>query len=91
MSDDKASSETVTDSSTSEPTTARIAPTHGWLEQFKLFGFESIDQLKKVAAQGLIEGEVDLLIFAAKELMLVAQSHDAQAVEKLNEQLKAVG
>ena len=63
--------------------------THGWLEQFSAFGWESFEKLKEVAAQGLVAAETETLILLAAKLTSVALEHDEDALEKVVEQVNA--
>jgi hypothetical protein len=56
---------------------------HGWLEQFKAFGGEAFAELEKVAAQGLLELESDMLVQLSAKLIRIAHTHDASALDKL--------
>lgn len=65
------------------------AVSHGWLEQFEAFGWESFEKLKAVAAQGLVAAEVQTLIFLAAKLTSIALEHDEDALEKVVDQVNA--
>lgn len=62
---------------------------HGWLEQFEAFGWESFEKLKAVAAQGLVIAEVETLIFLAAKLTSIALEHDESALDKVVHQVNA--
>ena len=62
------------------PPTANGNPT--WLDQFELFGMSALADLKSVAEQGLQEAEVDVLIYAAAQLLKAALAHEPKALER---------
>jgi hypothetical protein len=54
-----------------------------WLEQFKAFTSEGVIELRAVVEQGLQPLENEALIDLAAELVILAQKHDPDAIDKL--------
>jgi hypothetical protein len=58
---------------------------HGWLDQFSAFSAEAFEELKKVASQGLVEAETDLLIYLAVKLVKLAEEHNPEALHQFTQ------
>lgn len=60
-----------------------------WLEQFEHFGHEALSELRAVVEGGLTPTENDVLIWMAKEFILLAKKHEPEALARVEAALKA--
>lgn len=53
-----------------------------WLQQFERFGVEELDKLRAIIEAELTPIGDEVLIWVAKELIVLAQKHDSDAINK---------
>lgn len=63
-------------------------PASTWIEKFEHYSKESLQTLKEVVEGGLTPTENDVLIWMAKEFILLAQKHEPAALARVEAALK---